>query len=216
MAVALKDTALNKDTPAYTDRVIAWHNQRLWILTCSLLVLLAASIGDNIVYHLQPAPPPFVLKVNDRGDPVGQVLPVLSAQAIPDAFLRAQLADFIHDAFSVDRDPDEEDRIYSNAQRMVTGEAAAKLEAWYHRDHDSHHPKIIYVNTWIEASPTDTLKVGQDTYQVDYKVTTHEHNDLIQNTALWRATLHVIVGHSADPESLGLFVNDLDFEQVKQ
>lgn len=211
MAVAMKDT------PAHTDQIIAWHNQRLWWVVCGMGLLLALSIGDNVSYHLRPAPPPYVLKVNDRGDPVGQVLPVASVQLIPDAFLRARLGDFIHDAFTVDRDSDEEDYIYNKTQAMVTGQAAQKLDAWYNRDSGKHHPKVIGPYTWIEASVTDTLKLAEkDTYQVDYRTITHSNNDQTKTTEYWRASLHVIVGHSQDPEALGLFVNELDISEVKQ
>ena len=209
--------ALLNDRPMYTDQLIAWHNQRIWWLACGLLALLALSIGDNVSYHLRPTPPPYVLEVNAHGDPVGQVLPVSSVQAIPDAFLRARLGDFVHGAFTVDRDSDEENYIYDKTQAMVTGQAAQKLDAWYNRDGGKHHPKIIGPYSWVEASVTDTLKLAEkDTYQVDYRTITHSNNDQTKTTAYWRATLHVIVGHSQDPEALGLFVNELDIQEVKQ
>jgi type IV secretory pathway TrbF-like protein len=205
------------NTPMYTDQLIALHNQRIWWLACGLLALLALSVADNIIYHLRAAPPPFVLEVNSRGDPVGQVLPVTSVQAIPDAFLRARLGGFIHDAFTVDRDSDEENYIYGKTQTMVTGQAAQKLDAWYNRDHGSHHPKTMAPYSWVEASVTDTLKLAEEnTYQVDYRTVAHSNNDQTKSTKYWRATLHVIVGHSQDPEALGLFVNELDVQEVKQ
>src|SRR5215467_10541110 len=145
------------NTPMYTDQLIAFHNQRIWWVASGLLALLALSVADNIIYHLRPAPPPFVLEVNSRGDPVGQVLPVTSVQAIPDAFLRARLGDFIHDPFTVDRDPDEEAYIFDKTRAMVTGQAAQKLDAFYNRDGDKHHPKSVGAYRWVEASVTDTL-----------------------------------------------------------
>jgi type IV secretory pathway TrbF-like protein len=208
-------TAL-RDTPAYTDQLIAWHNQRIWWVACGLFVLLVLSIGDNMSYHLRPMPPPYVLEVNGKGDPVGQVLPVLSVQAIPDAFLRARLGDFIHDAFTVDRDPDEEAYIFDKTRAMVTGQAAQKLDAFYNRDGGKHHPKSVGAYRWVEASVTDTLGLAEpNTYQVDYRTITHDNNDQTKTTQNWRAVLHVIVGRSADPEALGLFVNELDLQEVK-
>jgi type IV secretory pathway TrbF-like protein len=208
---------LNDSTPMYTDQLIAWHNQRIWWVTCSLFVLLALSIGDNVSYHFRPAPPPYVLETNEQGHPVGQVLPVTSIRAIPDAFLRARLGDFIHDAFTVDRDSDEESYIFDKTQAMVTGQAAQRLDAWYNRDGGKRHPKVIPPYTWVEASVTDTLKLAErNTYQVDYRTITHSNNDQTKTTQYWRATLHVIVGHSQDPEALGLFVNELDVQEVKQ
>ena len=205
---------LNNSTPMYTDQLIAFHNQRIWWIACGLLVLLALSIADNVSYHLRPAPPPFVLEVNEQGHPVGQVLPVTSVQVIPDAFLRARLGDFIHDAFTVDRDSDEENYIYDKTQAMVTGQAAQRLDSWYNRDGGKHHPKTMAPN-WVEASVTDTLKLAEpDTYQVDYRTITHSNNDQIKTTEYWRAVLHVMTGHSQDPEALGLFVNELDLQEV--
>jgi type IV secretory pathway TrbF-like protein len=201
----------------YTDQIIAFHNQRIWWVACGLFVLLALSIGDNVSYHLRPAPPQYVLEVNGQGHPVGRVLPVLSAQDIPDAFLRARLGDFIHDAFTVDRDSDEENYIFDKTQTMVTGQAAQKLDAWYNRDGGKHHPKTMAPYSWVEASVTDTLKLAeQNTYLVNYQTITHSNNDQTKTTENWRAILHVIVGHSQDPEALGLFVNELDVQEVKQ
>jgi type IV secretory pathway TrbF-like protein len=208
---------LNNSTPMHTDTIIAHHYHRVFWLACGLLVLLAFSIADNIAYHLQPPAPPFVLEVNNQGNPVGQVLPVLSVRAIPDAFLRARLADFIHDAFTVDRDPDEEDYLYNKTQAMVTGQAAQKLDAWYNRDGGKHHPKAVGPYIWVEAPVSDTLELAEkDTYQVDYVTITHANNDQTRTSEKWRATLHVIVARSKDPETLGMFVNELDIQEVKQ
>jgi type IV secretory pathway TrbF-like protein len=207
---------LNDSTPMYTDQIIAFHNQRIWWVACGLLALLALSIGDNVSYHLRPPPPPFVLEVNGQGDPVGQVLPITSVQAIPDAFLRARLGNFVHDAFTVDRDSDEENYIFDKTRAMVTGQAAQKLDAWYNRDGGKHHPKTMAPYSWVEASVTDTLKLAEEhTYQVDFTALTHSNNDQTKATQHYRTVLHVIVGHSQDPEALGLFVNELDLQEVK-
>jgi type IV secretory pathway TrbF-like protein len=218
MAAALKQVPeMPKDEPIYTDQVIACGYQRTWLLAAGLVVLLAASIGDNIFYHLQPTPPPFVLQVNGEGNPVGQVLPVTSVQVIPDAFMRARLADFIHDAFTVDRDSDEEDYLFDKTQAMVTGQAAQKLDAFYNRDGGKHHPKTMGPYVWIEAPVSDTLKLAEkDTYQADFKTIEHSNNDQTVTKSTWRAVTHVIVARSKDPESLGLFVNELDIQEVKQ
>src|SRR5689334_13731514 len=99
MAIALKQgPETPQDEPLYTDQVIACGYQRTWLLAAGLSVLLAGMIADRIVKDFQPPAPPFVLEVNHAGDPVGQVLPVTSVRVIPDAFLRARLADFIHSA----------------------------------------------------------------------------------------------------------------------
>ena len=217
MAIALKQTPETpKDAPIYTDQVIACGYQRTWLLAAGLIVLLAGMIADRIRLDLQPPAPPFVLEVNAQGNPVGQVLPLRSVQDIPDALLRARLADFIHDAFTVDRDPDEEDYLYDKTQAMVTGQAAQKLDAWYNRDGGKHHPKTVGPYVWIEASVTDTLKLSEkDTYQADWSTVKHRTTTRPGHDNKWRAILHVIVARSKDPESLGMFINEIDLEEVK-
>jgi len=218
MAIALKRAPeMPKDAPMYTDQVIACGYQRTWLLAAGLILLLGGMIADRIRLDLQPAPPPFVLEVNNQGRPVGQVSPVTSVTVIPDAFLRGRLGEFIHDAFTVDRDPDEEDYLYNKTQAMVTGQAAQKLDSWYNRDGGKHHPKSVGAYTWVEAPVSDTLKLSEkDTYQADYSTISHENNDQTHVTQKWRAILHVIVARSKDPESLGLFINEIDIQEVKE
>jgi len=217
MAALLKQAPETpNDTPIYTDQVIACGYQRTWLLAAGLIVLLAGMIADRIRLDLQPPPPPFVLEVNAQGNPVGQVLPLRSVQDIPDALLRARLADFIHDAFTVDRDPDEEDYLYDKTQTMVTGQAAEKLDAFYNRDGGKHHPKTVGPYVWVEAPVTDTLKLSEkDTYQGDYFLIIHEHNNQTVTKSNWRDIMHVIVARSKDPESLGMFIDELDIQEVK-
>jgi len=207
-------TALT-DTPIYADRLATWHNSRLWIAFLAAMGLTAILGIADVVQKFRPPPPPFVLEVNSHGQPVGQVLPIVSVQTIPNAILKAQLADFIHDAFSIDQDKDEEDRLVGRTQARLTGQAGREIDAWYQRDKGKHDPRNIWRYTWAEAMPLDTLKLdGADRYQVDYRVSTHADNNTTITIANWRATLHVIVGQSSDPESLGWFVDWLDFEQV--
>src|SRR5260370_901196 len=69
----------------------------------------------------------------------------------------------------------------------------------------------------VEASVSDTLKLSEkDTYQADYSTISHENNDQTHVTHKWRAILHVIVARSKDPESLGLFINEIDIQEVKE
>src|SRR5260370_9771411 len=125
MAIALKQTPETpQDTPMYTDQVIACGYQRTWLLAAGLIVLLGGMIVDRIRLDLQPPPPPFVLAVNNQGDPVGPVLPVTSVPVLPDPFLRSRLGEFIHDAVSVYLDSDEEAYLFYKTQTIDTGHAA--------------------------------------------------------------------------------------------
>lgn len=203
------------DAPIYTDRLTAWHNSRIWIALLASLALNGVLGGADVAQKLQPPPPQRVLIFNQQGQPVGQILPVTTVQAIPNVILKAGLGDFIHDAFSIDQDGDEEQRLVDKTMARVTGQAATAISSWYTRDGDKHDPRTIWRTTWAEAMPLDVLKLdGTDRYQADFKVTTHTDHDTTITTATWRATMRVILGRSKDPDALPYFIDYLDFEQV--
>ena len=205
-----------KDTPIYADRLSAWYGQRItWALYGSLALCVVLG-GIDLKHAFAPPQPPYVLKVNDHGEPVGQVLPIRSVQAVPDAMLKAQLADFIHAAFSIERDGDEENRVFSMTETLATGQAAEAIQTWYKRDNNKHYPTLVWKDTWAEATPTDVLKLdGNDRYLVNYTVCTKTNNGQTTTCSNWRALLHLIVARSSDPESLGWYVNYIDFSEVK-
>jgi len=205
------------DSPIYHDRLTAWHTSRLWWALIAVSGLATTLAIADVVQKFQPPPPQHVLIFNQQGEPVGTILPILNVQAIPNVILKAGLGDFIHDAFSIDQDKDEEDRLIAKTQARVTGQAWHTINDWYARDLGKHDPRNIWRRTWAEAMPLDVLKLdGVDRYQVDYRVTTHADNNTTITIAPWRATLHVIVGQSKDPDALGWFVDWLDFEQVRE
>lgn len=205
---------MKADAPIYVDTVIAQGNHRLFWIAYIAMTLLVAQSASSIVKAWQPPQPPYVLEVNERGEPIGKVLPILSVQAIPDGMLKAGLGDFIHDAFTGSQDQDEESLIFKRTQSRVTGTAFKTLDNWYQRDNGKHDPRHASRYNWTEALTQDVLKTGTDRYQVDYKLITHTDNDPDGSVTSWRANLHVIVGRSKDPESLGWFVDELDFQQV--
>lgn len=208
MAVTLKG-------PLYADRLAAWYGG---LITYAFYAAMGLNVVLGMVILIQHLhrDDKYILEVDHKGEPVGTVIAVRSVQAIPDGILKGQLGDFIHDAFSIDQDGDEENRLWNRTQARLTGAAARTMEAWYERDRNRHNPKIIYRNTWAEANKLDVLKLDDSGhYQADYTVTTHADNDTTQTTANWRLTMHIITGHSNDPESVGWFIDWVDFLEVK-
>lgn len=204
---------MEPDEPMYVDSIIA-HNARLWFrFACGLAAITVALVTNQIVRSWQPPQPPYVLIVDGQGQPVGKVEPIMSVQAIPNALLKAELGDFIHDAFTISRDPDEENLIFDRTQSRVTGAAFTALNNWYQRDKDKHDPRTSGHYAPAEALTQDVLKLeGNSHYQVDYKLIAHSGED--STTTNWRATMHVIVGRSKDPNSVGFYIDELDFQQV--
>ena len=213
--LAMAMASLNE--PIYQDKLIAWHNSRIWI---AMLVFAGSTIAlaaADVVQKFQPPPPQHVLVFNQHGEPVGQILPITTVQAIPNLILKAGLGDFVHDAFSVDQDQDEENRMVAKTQARLTGQAAQAVGDWYERDGGKHDPRTTWRYTWAEAIPLDVLKLdGSDRFQVDYRVVTHADRGITVTTTTCRATMHVIVGRSTNPDSLGWFIDWIDFGEVSK
>ena len=207
MAVALR-------SPLHEDEQVLTVNWWLVRLLIGGAVLLAISLTVNLIQALRPPPLPYVFQVDSRGEPVGQVLPVRSVQAIPDAALRGRLADFVHNAFTIDKSSAEEHYLMTHVYAMLPKDSQAyqQLTDWYNRGGGAHVPELTGDKTWVEVHVTRTIKTSNpDEYQIDYQTVAHENNDQSQTVTNWRAILHVIAGRSDDPESIDLFVDNIDF-----
>jgi type IV secretory pathway TrbF-like protein len=206
MAVALKNT------PAYTDQVIAWQNQRLWWLLCGTGALLILSLTVNAIVELKPVAPPYVLVVDRKGQPVGKLQPVTSTQAIPEQRMEDVLTDFIHSAFSITMNWDEEKYDLQKTYGMVTGQAEKQLTDWYQAD-KKNNPLKVSQSGWQTVEIVRTLKLpAADTYEIDYRTLYHSNYDTgAATTDNWRAVMHVQLGQVTGDESSKILIDDLSF-----
>ena len=204
------------DSPMYDDETtvaVNWWLVRGALAGWATAIVLAIALA--VVATQRPAP--YVFPVNGQGQPVGVVYPVTSVQAIPDMILRGRLANFVHDAFTIDQSPDEEKYLMDSAAAMLTGQAFNALNEWYHRDSDKHFPGSVYYKETQEVHVLRTLKLpAHDTYEVDYSLTNFQNNNQTVTQSNCRAVMHLIVGHSDDPESMNLFIDSLDFSAEGQ
>ena len=208
MAVALKDT------PVYTDQVIAWQNQRLWWLLCGVGALLILSFTANVIIELKPVAPPYVLVVDRKGQPVGKLQPVTSTQAIPEQRMADILTDFIHTAFSVTMNWDEEKYNLQRTYSMMPKDSQAEKELtdWYQAD-KHNNPLKVYSSGWRTVEILRTLKLpATDTYEIDFRTVDYSNNDNAQATTNnWRAVMHVQLGQVIGDEASKILIDDLDF-----
>jgi hypothetical protein len=213
MAAALKDT------PVYTDQVIAWQNQRLWWLLCGVGALLILSLTANVVIELKPVAPPYVLVVDRKGQPVGKLQPVTSAQAIPEQRMEDILTDFIHTAFSVTMNWDEEKYNLQRTYAMMPKDSQAEkdLTDWYQAD-KANNPLKAYSRGWRTVEILRTLKLpAVDTYEIDYRTIYYSNSDTAEpTTENWRAVLHVQLGQVTGDESSKILIDDLSFAKDEE
>jgi type IV secretory pathway TrbF-like protein len=157
MAAALKNT------PIYEDQLIAWHNQRLWWLLCGAgAIILAQAITTAIWLHRAP-PPPYVIEVNSKGEPVGAVQPVLGTESVNDNVIRYAISEFIDHAFRVDRDFEEEKMLLTKVYAMSTSQASKMLTDYYHANEVGMGMGSSASNTWELAQRFNPVPTPQAT-----------------------------------------------------
>ena len=206
MATALK-------TPIYEDQLTAWHNQRLWWLLCAsgtVNAVLAIVLG---IVTLRPHNTPYVIEVDNKGQPMGTVQPFTDQQPVADSTVEYELGEFIRDAFSMTGTFSLNQMMLQRAYAMSTGQASQALTSYYRADHDAHNPLIIYTKHWQTARVIRTLKLpAKDTYEVDYIIDRHDNDhpvDAVETN--WRAIMRAVAGKPTANNRLGLWVTDLDF-----
>lgn len=206
MAVALKNT------PLYEDQLIAWHNQRLWWLLVGISGITLALAFAVCVLIFRPRTLPWVIEVNNKGEPVGAAQPVLGTQAVTDQTIRWAIAEYIDHAFRIDRDFGEEQMLLGKVYAMSTGQASKALTAYYDPDKHINDPLHLGAKVWQEVRILRTLKLpAPATYQVDYQTIRYSYNDESSITTNWRATMQIVIGQPTEINPLGLYVTSLDF-----
>lgn len=133
-----------------------------------------------------------------------------------DAIVRARLADFIHDAFTVDKAHDEALYLRNKTYAAIpqNSQAFQAMTDWYEKDDSKFDSSLKGFKAWVEAQPIATFALpAPDTYQIDFTMTVHANNDQNKIISKWRAILHVIAGHSNNPESGAMFVDNIDLER---
>ena len=207
-----------KGTPMFEDQLVAWQNQTLFWLVVGMGALLAIAVGDIIYKDSRPAPPPYVIEVDQKGEPIGAVQPVLGTRAVGDQAIRWAVSEYIDHAFRIDVDWYEETSLLSKVYQMSTGQASKALTAWYHSATGKNDPLILGAKCWQEVKILRTLKQPvPDTYRVEYQTIRHslhdESNPAITN---WGATMKIVMGKPSEVNPLGLWVDDLDFAPEAQ
>ena len=205
-----------KNTPAYEDQLVAWHNQRLWRALCAAAAIILVQAFALCVFAFRPRTIPFVIEVNSKGEPVGTVQPVLGTESVSDNVIRYAISEYIDHAFRVDRDFDEEKMLLSKAYAMSTGQASQMLTDYYHQN--GNDPLTAGAKVWQEVRVLRTLKLpAPSTYEVDYQTIRYSYNGDHAVSTNWRATMQIAIGRPSDINPLGIFVNSLDFSpEAKQ
>jgi type IV secretory pathway TrbF-like protein len=127
-------------TPAYEDQLIAWHNQRLWWLLCGAGVIIVALTTAFTIFALRPHNTPYVIEVNNQGEPTGVIQPFELRTAITDNTIRWAIGEYVEYAFSVIRSFGMNKLRLAQVYAESTSQASDALTSYYRANKDGQQP----------------------------------------------------------------------------
>ncbi len=152
----------------FEDQAIRDDNRRLWILLAANAGVSLILLITVLVLIFRPRALPYVVEVNQRGEPLAAAQPVLGTQVLNDVVIKWAIAEFIRNARTVSSNIDEEKDHLRDAYAFASEQAAKALTDYYHDG--EHDPFSIAQKSWVEVRITRApLKLpAPDTYQVDW------------------------------------------------
>jgi type IV secretory pathway TrbF-like protein len=203
----------------FEDQRLQEDNHRLWALLRINAATSAVLLIAVLVLIFRPRTLPYVVTVNEHGEPIAAAQPVLGTQVLNDVVIKWAISEFIRNAKTITSNIDEQKNLLRQAYAFASGQAAKALTDYYHDG--EHDPFTIAQKNWVEVRIIRTpLKLpAPDTYQVDWVETEHPYNSDVTTVTNWRATLKVETGapDSSDGRNpIGLYVTSLDWAREVQ
>ncbi len=198
----------------FEDQQLAEHNRRLWTLLGANAAISAALLIAVLILILRPRILPYVVEVNQHGEPIAAAQPVLGTQLLNDVVIKWAISEFIRNAKTVTANIDEQKNLLRDAYAFAREQAAKALTDYYHDG--EHDPFSIAQKNWVDVRITRALLKlpAPDTYQVDWIETRHAYNSDLTTSTSWRAVLKVETSApdgSDGGNPLGLYVTSLDW-----
>ena len=198
----------------FEDQELRNDNARLWLTVAGAGVVILLLGFAVCVLMFRPRMLPYVVMVNEKGEPMMVAQPVVGTQTLNDVVVKWTLGEFIRNAKTVTANVDEQKEHLRSAYAFAREQAAKALTDYYHDG--QHDPFKLAGKGWVEVQIVRTpLKLpAPNTYQVDWIEVWHEYNSELTKSAAWRATLKAVT-LTPDPDDrrnpIGLFVTTLDW-----
>ncbi len=187
---------------------------RLAALIC--LILLALSLGLNILQAKQAKVVPYVVAV----DRIGQAVAVKradEASVTPRAVIQAELANLVVNWRTVTADLALQNQMVQRLSSLVRGAAKGVLTEWFTENNPVERAKSgRLVSVQIKSVP---LPVSQNAWRVEWRETVRNHSGVTQLVTDYEATMVVAIQPpKTDAEILknpgGVYVTELSFGTV--
>jgi type IV secretory pathway TrbF-like protein len=202
-------------SPFFDDDQVRADNAHLrfaLVAAAAIILLLAFAV---CVLIFRPRVLPYVVMVNEKGEPMTIARPVTGTQAMNTVIVKWALAEFIRNARTVTGNTEEQKEHLRAAYAFAREQAAKALSDYYHDGDGAHDPFQIAQKGWVEVRILRTLSLpAPDTYECDWTETAHQYSGAATATSIWRATLKAAFTppDATDPRNaIGLYVTTLDW-----
>ncbi len=198
----------------YGDLIARAKNWRFAAFACAAIAFLA--VGGLILQARQSRLVPFVVAVNELGRPVASGVAATSG-TLPEAVMRASLADFVTEWRSVTIDwtfqRAQINRVF--AQIAQGSRAQVAISEWYRSDPPQNRAQKGSVEIEIKA----VLPTGEKTWEVDWTEINRLATGQQQGKENYKGLFTVVVNPPQSEEDarenpLGIFVTDATWSRV--
>jgi type IV secretory pathway TrbF-like protein len=205
----------------FEDELIRYHDRRLWYGFIGVLIVAALLAAANLVQTFKPHAVPYVVVLNEKGEPTAVAHAVQSTAALNDATIKWAIMQFVRNAMTVTNNLGEQKEMINTALAFVRQQGDTALRAYYFDNNGEHLPWNLYLKKWVSVQITRQpwRLPAPDTWEVDASVTTHDYQSGATETTNWRTTVKATV---TTPDSkdfrnpIGVYFTSLSFDQEVQ
>lgn len=195
---------------------IASRNRWRWV-AISALLLSCFCVGGLIWFAGQPRLLPYLIEVNDRGQPLGYV----AARRLPDTdaernVMRYQLARFVQGVFSVSPDVMVQRQAIAHVYALLrSGQPAYQsVSEWFSQNHPLKRAKEETAVVVIDQ----ILPISDQTWRVEWTETRRGRNGERLSRTEMTGTLTIQIGGEVSEKNLllnptGLYVSHFDWQK---
>ena len=196
----------------------AAESRILKIALVACLLILAVALVVMIYAINLPRTVPMVITVSDWGEAkyVGEVSKLNYAGIkVPAIAIEYQLRKFVSNKFTLSTDPNVVRKNLKDCYSCLTNSSSQKLSEELRAYNPLRDVGKIVRNVEIQS----VLNVTQNSYQVDFIVTTSSISGRVEKVARYRGLLTTALMEPSDDDKilnpLGIYIKNFDFTEIK-
>lgn len=180
------------------------------------LVILAFSVGGNVMQARQQKVVPYIVRVDDLGR-THSVNKVEPQTGLPAPFIQSELSGFIQNWRTVTADFDLQKKMVNKLSAYTAEAAKGQLREWYEKNNPyqrAKNGKLVQVE--IRGLP---LPVSKNAWRVEWTETSRSHSGILLGSETFEATLSVKIQPPVTENQVllnpgGILITEVAFAKV--